>query len=278
VAWTPDGALLVADAGRRALLRVDGGAVTVLAGADWLEAPAGLAVAADGTVFVSDLAWHRIVVFAPGGVPRVLAGTGVSGFVDGATDVARFHQPVGLALDAAGTLYVADLSNHAVRAVAPDGTVRTVAGTGVAGYRDGSTEVAQFDSPRGVALAGPDVLYVADTQNDALRRVAGGSVATVAGGSGRGFVDGAALDSRLDRPYDVAWAAGVAFVADAYNHAVRRLAGGVLDTLAGGGQDGDLDGLGAAARFALPGGLAAREGFDLLVADPHAGRVRRIRP
>ena len=126
-------------------------------------------------------------------------------------------------MDAAGTLYVADTGNNAVRRIAPDGTVSTVAGDGTAGYRDGPGAQARFNGPVGVAVDAGGRVLVADTYNDRIRAIApDGAVVTLAGGAQSGAADGDAAGAQFNTPCGVAVdSAGTIYVADTGNGLIR---------------------------------------------------------
>ncbi|QBE66682.1 NHL repeat-containing protein [Pseudoduganella lutea] len=197
--------------------------------------PFGVATGPRGTVYVADGGdSNRIRAIAPDGTVATLAG-GREGYADGKGAAAMFHTPSAVALDHAGNLYVADTGNHAVRKVAPDGTVTTLAGNGQPGFADGQGAAARFDGPVGIAVDDAGNVFVADTYNDRIRRVApDGTVTTVAGGGRPGNVDGPALSARFDTPGGVAVSTdGTLFVADTGNHAVRRIdTAGTVSTVA----------------------------------------------
>lgn len=214
-------------------VRFDRAVVGVLARAGLAE-PFGVAVTADGAVVVSDGSAHRIGRATAEGRVVTLAGS-VRGFVDGPADQARFATPSAVAVAADGTMYVADTGNHAIRRVAPDGRVVTVAGTGAPGFVDGPGPRAALDGPIGVALDGRGRIVVADTYNDRIRVIeTDGSVRTLAGGDQPGLVDGPGADARFDMPCGVAVdAAGRILVADSGNGVIRQIApDGVVSTLA----------------------------------------------
>ena len=158
---------------------------------DGFADPYGVVVDDKGNVIVADGGNNnRIVVLAVDGARHVLAG-GEEGFRDGAGAQAAFNTPSGIALDRHGNLYVADTGNHAIRKITTNGTVTTLAGSGIAGSADGKGALAQFNGPVGVAVDAEGVVYVADTYNDRIRRIApDGTVSTLAGGSAPGFMDG----------------------------------------------------------------------------------------
>ena len=209
-------------------------------------------------------------VDAADGTIATIAGTGTAGYGHdgGAATAASLNNPVRLALDGAGNLYVADSGNHRVRRIdAADSTISTVAGTGDPGSAGdgGAATAAQLFAPYGLVVDGAGNLFIADTFNHRVRRVdaASGNIATAAGTGSAGFGGdgGAATAAQLDGPHDVAVdTAGNLYVADATNHRVRRVdaADGTIATVAGTGDQG-FGGDGAAATAAKldgPVGLA----------------------
>jgi hypothetical protein len=187
--------------------------------------PFGVAVAADGTIYVADAGdAQRIRRITPEGLVSSLAG-GKPGYAEGSGASARFSTPSGLAIDAAGVLYVADTGNNAVRRITPDGMVSTLAGGGLPGFHDGIGVNAQFNGPIGLAVDPRGRVIVADTYNDRIRAIEpDGTVSTIAGSGARGAMDGPALDAEFDTPCGVAVdAAGNIYVADTGSGAVRMI-------------------------------------------------------
>lgn len=242
---------------------------------DGFSDPYGLVVDDQGNVIVADGGdSNRIVVIAPSGARHVLAG-GAEGLRDGPGAQAAFHTPSGLALDRKGNLYVADTGNHAIRKVAADGSVTTLAGNGIAGTADGKGAQAQFNGPVGVAVDREGVVYVADTYNDRIRRIApDGMVTTLAGGQLPGFMDGQGATALFDTPTGIAVDKdGVVFVADARNHALRRIgADGAVTTIAMAPEQDRK------ALMRRPVALAATHDGYLYVATNAKGRVLQFTP
>ena len=203
--------------------------------------PFGVAVAADGSIYVADAGEaQRIRRIAPDGRVSTFAGGGL-GYANGAGSNARFNTPSALAIDAAGALYVADTGNHVIRRITPEGVVSTIAGDGVAGYRDGPAAGARFNGPVGVAIDGAGRVIVADTYNDRIRAIAAdGTVTTIAGSGRRGRADGAATAAEFDTPCAVALdSRGTVYVADTGNDALRRIdPDGSVSTVDAAGVDG----------------------------------------
>jgi sugar lactone lactonase YvrE len=142
-------------------------------------APNSLAFDAGGAIVIAEAfyehnfpGWPRIRRLAVDGMVTTVAGDGQRGYADGPAMQAQFHFPMGPSVDRSGNIYVADDFNHVIRVIRPHGVVLTLAGTGQPGYRDGPAEAAQFDHPLWTALAPDGTLYVADSGNNCIRRIA----------------------------------------------------------------------------------------------------------
>ncbi|HYC70143.1 MAG TPA: immunoglobulin domain-containing protein [Opitutaceae bacterium] len=247
--------------------------------------PEGIAIDAAGVLYVTDKMNFTIRRVTPDGVVTTLAGaTGVPGSADGPATEARFHVASAIAVDAAGNLYVAEWFNQTIRKISPAGVVTTLAGrAGESGSADGTGEEARFFQPFGLALDGAGNLFVADTINGTIRRVSpAGAVTTYAGRAGQsGITDGPVADARFNRPVGLAFdGTGNLFVADGGNATVRKITpAGVVSTVAGmPGVRGSADGLGSAARFHSPSGLAVDPAGNVLVVDDADNTVRKIAP
>jgi sugar lactone lactonase YvrE len=215
-----------------------------------------------------------------GGVSTV-AGLATLGSVDGIGGATRFNGPRGVALDAAGNVYVADYYNHTIRKISAGSVTTTLAGlAGNPGSADGTGSAARFNFPSGVAVDGGANVYVADLQNHTIRKITpAGVVTTLAGlAESSGSTDGTGSAARFKNPSGVTTnAAGNVYVADTNNHTIRKITpAGVVTTLAGSaGSSGSADGTGGAARFAFPQGVAT-DGSNIYVADNNNSTIRKI--
>jgi len=212
---------------RVAALAGDGldGVADGAAAASRFSDPFGTAVDAHGNVFVADGgSGNRIRRIGPDGLVATSTGS-KAGFADGPAASAAFDTPSSLAIDRLGNLYVADTGNNAIRKVAPDGSVSTLAGGGEPGYLDGVGRAARFDGPVGVAVDREGNVYVADTYNDRIRRIGkDGSVTTLAGSGTPGNLDATGTAAGFDTPTAIVVdKQGVLYVADTGNDAIRRI-------------------------------------------------------
>jgi DNA-binding beta-propeller fold protein YncE len=245
--------------------------------------PHGLAVDGKGNIYVSDRGNHAIRVVTANGDIRTLAGTGKEGNADGPGASASFRQPIAVAVDKSGSVYVADRDNHVIRLIDPSGKVGVLVGSGTKGFVNGPALSAQFNEPYGVALS-PDekTLYVADYLNHAIRAIdlATKQVTTLAGNGTSGFANGVADKAQFNQPYNVKVDAnGRLYVPDQNNHAIRRIdPDGTVSTLAGNGQSGFADGKPFDARFNNPTGLGIAADGTVYVADRNNHRIRAISP
>jgi sugar lactone lactonase YvrE len=237
------------------------------------------------------LAGIAVPAAASGAVPaptlQLLAGTGVPGYLgDGGPAVgAQLDQPMGVAVDAAGDVLMADLSNR-IRKIAPDGTITTVAGSGIAGFAGdgGPATDAQLNHPTGVIVDTEGGILIADQHNYRVRRVdPSGTITTVAGNGNPGFGQGdggPAVEGTLNLPTTLALdAQGGVLIAEMGERRIRRIdPDGTISTIAGDGGSGyDGDNKPATeASLTKPTGLAVTTAGDVLVADQGDQRVRRI--
>lgn len=243
--------------------------------------PRALILDAKGEVLVADSQNHRIRKLANNGYTSTLAGAqhGLMGpyFADGPGEQAQFNLPTAMALHPNGNIYIADTDNHRIRVMTPDGTVSTFVGTGVAGYANGNPAVAQFRRPQGIAIDQQGNIYVADTDNHSIRKItAAGSVTTLAGNGQSGFLNGKGEAARFHFPTALAIQKnGDLYLADTFNHSIRKITNGVVSTLAGDGKEGFLDGPGFQAQFRFPQGLAFDSQQNLYIADTGNHRIRK---
>ncbi|GAC1345219.1 MAG: hypothetical protein NVS2B9_00520 [Myxococcales bacterium] len=243
--------------------------------------PTSIAADAAGNLFVADTGNHTVRRIANDAAHTVttLAGTGAPGRGTGPGLRAALNRPTGIALGPDGTIFVADTGNHRIVRIArdPASTLTSWAG-GWAGRRDGPRALAQFRLPFGLAWAAGN-LFVADADNDAIRRIdARGNVTTVVGGTA-GLRNGPGAFARLHYPTGIAAGAGALWVVDSHNHAIRRVAldAAYTTTTVSGGDwmGGPEDGAANSARFMAAFGVAVM-GSNVLVADTGNSRIRAL--
>jgi outer membrane receptor protein involved in Fe transport/sugar lactone lactonase YvrE len=254
------------------------------------SAPAAIAIDRDGDLYTADAARHTLQRITPDNKVIAFAGQpDTPGPEDGVGAVARFREPAALTVRG-GNLWVADTGNSTIRAVSPAARVNTIAGAaGVHAHTDGAGAAARFDHPAGIVAAegaaGGIVLFVADTGNHVIRKIAPGPVVTTIAGKPRvaGALDDTGTQALFRSPAGIAatgtGADTVLYVADTGNHAIRKIitATGEVSTLAGAlGQQGGTDGIGAVARFRSPRGLLVDGAGDIYVADSGNSLIRVI--
>ena len=238
VAVDAAGNVYVADFYNNKIIKItDAGIVTTLAGSGLQGAtdgigtaasfnyPSGLAIDAAGNVYVADGRNYKIRKITPAGVVTTLAGSGSSGVTDGIGTAASFQDPSGIAVDATGNIYVADSSNQKIRKITPAGVVTTLAGSGSRGAIDGTGTAASFNNPTGVAVDAAGNVYVADSDNQKIRKInAAGVVTTLAGSGTAGAIDGTGTAASFNNPTGVAVdVTGNVYVADRFNNKIRKI-------------------------------------------------------
>lgn len=259
-----------------------------------LGMPAGVAVDGVGNVYFTELRWGRLRKVAPDGTITTLAGTGNPGYSGdgGPATAARLNQPQGVAVDAAGNVYVADTGNHRIRKVTPGGTIVTVAGAGTAGSsgNGGPATSALLNRPSDVAVDAAGNLLIADTSNHQIRKVTPGGTISRFAGLTVGFAGdgGTASSARFNAPNGVSVDPnGNVLVADTKNQRIRRITpAGIVSTVAGNGftspsGDGGFAGDGGAAtaaRLNNPADVVGDAAGNVYIADHGNSRVRRVTP
>ena len=307
IAVAPNGDLYIADSDNHAIRRVSfvTGVITTVVGTGnpgysgdgsaatscKLSFPEDVAVLANGDIYVADTGNHAIrKVIAATGTVTTIAGTGNPGSSGdgGPATAAKLNSPRGIAVAANGDVYIGDRSNSKVRKItALTGLITTYAGTGTAGYTgDGGLAVAaRLSTPQGLHLTSTGDLYVADSGNNVIRKIAAltGVITTIAGTGTAGFTGdgGPATSARLDSPEAVHLApTGDIYISDTGNHAVRRIlaATGILTTIAGTGAAGYAGDGGPAtlAQFNRPRGIAVASSGTYYVSDKNNHRIRKV--
>jgi trimeric autotransporter adhesin len=260
----------------------DGGVAT----AAQLRGPTGVAVDSAGNLYIADYGNKRIRKVTTAGIIRTVAGNGYWGR-DGDTGPAtamQLYNPTGVAVDSAGNLYIAELNGQRIRKVTTAGIISTAAGNGTGGYSGdgGPATAAKLNNPTGVAVDFAGNLYIAEYENNRIRKVTtAGRISTVAGNGTSGYSGdgGAAPAAQLHNPYSVAVdSAGNLYIADTTNNRIRKVTtAGIISTLAGGGTGGLGDG-GPATEAKLVGtyGVAIDSAGNLYISDLGNNRIRKV--
>ena len=243
--------------------------------------PYGVAADKAGNVYVADTSNSTVRKITSAGVVTTLAGmAGAVGSVDGMGSAARFDYPYAVAVDASGNVYVADTYNFTVRKITPAGVVTTLAGlAGNSGSADGTGNGARFSYLYGIAVDNGGNVYVTDNAYNTVRKITpAGVVTTLAGAPGlAGSADGTGNAARFYGPIGIATdSTNNLYVGDGNNHTIRKITPtGVVTTLAGVAvSSGIADGMGSAARFRTPAGIAMASSGTLYVADSYNHEIR----
>jgi hypothetical protein len=249
--------------------------------------PRGFAVMGDGSVLVVEAFGHRIRRVFPGGTITTVAGTGVAGYSGdgGPATNATLRLPHAVVALADGGFLIDDTNNYRIRRVYPDGVIRTVAGTGAKGFSGdgGPATQAKISAPRGISGASDGTFYIADSDNNRVRRVAANGVITTVAGTGvKGFSGdgGPAMQARLNGPFGVqVLAEGGFLISDTSNNRVRRVgADGVITSVAGNGAKGygGDGGQAVSAKLNAPHNSTQLPDGTILIADTTNHRVRAV--
>jgi hypothetical protein len=244
-----------------------------------------------GNIFIADNGNNCIRKITAAGVVSTYAGSSVAGYNDGVDTVALFNAPSGVCVDDSGNIYVADFQNQRIRKINTSGMVSTVAGSGIAGYNDGIGIAAQFNYPRGICIDASYNLYVGDSWNHRIRKISpGGNVTTYAGGgtaigvgSVGAYVDASDTSARFYTPCGVVVdGQGNVYVADAYNHRIRKIdTGAMVSTVVGSGptgvgQGGYANGPALSARLNVATELFVDSTGNIYIGDTFNNRVRKM--
>jgi len=240
------------------------------------RSPGGLCVDVKGNIYVADTDNHKIRKISVEGQVTTIAGK-ARGFQDGVGSAAKFNGPTGICVDKEGNLYVADLKNDKIRKISENGTVTTLAGT-TRGFSDGPVTSAQFNGPAGVTVDSNFNVYVADLNNDKIRKVSNtGTVSTLAG-STPGFMDGIGTAAQFNGPAGICIDNyGTCYIAELNNDRLRKLAlhSTCVSTLAG-SIEGFSDGIGPMAMFNGPVGISVDNQGNIFIADKLNHKIRKL--
>ena len=239
-----------------------------------LDRPTDMVRDSKGNLFIVASDIHQIRKLDKNGDLTIFAGS-TRGYTDAVGENAQFRNPVGITIDDSDNLFVTDTGNQRIRQITPDGTVSTIAGSGLRGYLDGAAADAKFNYPQGIAINSAGELFVADRSNHRIRKIVGSTVSTLTG-SRRGDSEGDMNYAYFNEPFYLAFdSSNNLYVSDRANHKIRKVsASGEVTTLAG-FKNGYRDAKSKKALFSYPLGLAVK-GNSLYIADNGNNRIRRL--
>ena len=257
----------------------DGGTAT----AAQMSYPYAVAVTSAGIKYIADQVNNRIRKVTAAGVISTIAGNGSVGNTGdgGAATAATFSNPTGVAVDAAGNVYVADYGNNRIRKISTTGIISNYAGSGI-GLDGGAATAADVYHPSGVAVDASGNVYIAETGNNRVRKVTtSGIISTIAGNGVVGYSGdgGAGTAAKLSSPVGVSTdASGNVYIADLGNHRIRKVTAGIISTVAGTGVAGFSGdgGLATAAAINTPYGMSVDASGNIFICDYNNFRVRKV--
>jgi sugar lactone lactonase YvrE len=249
--------------------------------------PLGVAVDAGGNIYFADNINQRIRKVAPNGIITTVAGNGTAGFGNdgGPATSAPLNGPTGIAVDAAGNIYISDWSNHRIRKVSTSGIISTIAGNGTQGYSGdgGAATSAELYNPCGIAIDALGNVYFADTGNQRIRKISTSGTITTVGGNGTAWFSGdggPATSAQIWNPLGLALdASGNIYFADNINQRIRKIStSGIITTVAGNGTAGfgSDGGPATSAPINAPYGVAIDAAGNLYIGDNSNNRIRQV--
>lgn len=237
------GDIFICDTGNHKIRKITpAGVVTTFAGsgvatsidgtgtAATFDSPAGITIDASGNLYVTDRS-RKIRKITPAGVVTSFAGSGTQGNIDGLGSAASFSVPGNMTIDASDNIYLVDLGNHNIRKITPTGLVTTIAGSGI-GNIDGIGTAASFSQPESIVMDVHENLYVCESGNSKIRKISPAGIVTSYAGSGTfGYLNGIGTSANFHWPVALAYDPnGIIYVADSYNHTVRKITDSALNT------------------------------------------------
>ncbi len=244
--------------------------------------PQGIVSDVIGNIFIADRLNNVIRKISVNGVVSTYAGTGQAGSFDGLAQQATFNEPWGITADTLGNLYIADTKSYKIRKIDTNGNVTTIAGTGIFGTTNGTTNVAKFGFTTGIAVTKDgSIIYACDYNTHVIRKIANGNVSNLAGTVYlSGANDGPGVSASFNHPYGIHLLNnGDLLVTDEWNNTLRKLTPlGYTSTFAGSGLMGSADGGSLISSFNYPWGVTSDTLGNIFILDGYNFTIRKINP
>jgi len=236
-----------------------------------------LAIDSDDNIFFADSFHQKIFKVTQNGNITTFAGSGTKGSTNATSDLAEFNQPMGVAIDSIGNVYVTDRLNNKIRKITPSGVVSTFAGSGTQGSADGTGDIAEFDWPVGIAIDSSDNIFVTD-KNKIRKITSSGVVSTFAGSATAWSTDGEGITASFNNPHFMTIDKDDnIFLADLGNNQIRKITPNAsVTTVAGLHSVGDIDGEALLSKFHQPYAIALDSRRNLYVSDFSNNKIRKI--
>ncbi len=282
--------LYVADAGNNCIRKITpNGKVTTLTGTNEpgfqngtlaearFRSPRSVAFDLEGNLIITEKNTIRKVELS-GSVSLIAGAPDSIGYIDATMGNARFGDIRGVVVDQFNYVYVADYSNHVIRKITTDLEVSTFAGQGIPGIVNGLPQDSKFNKPLGMSIANNGTIYLADQENNLIRKINNGGVVEIVAGSIYGYEDGVNVNAKFRQPTTVTSdGEGNIFVADAKNFRIRLIKNsGLVETIAGNGVKGYRDAIGEEAILGHISGIAVDSRGNIYIADQTNHCIRKL--
>ena len=239
--------------------------------------PIDIAIDANDTLYVTDYDNHKIRKISPSGDVTTYAGSDI-GNQGGDRLTAKFNNPYIIVINSLGDIFFSDVGNNTIKRISANGNVTDYAGSTTRGYADGNGTSAMFNTPMGLTIDSQNNIYVADNDNNKIRKIAPNQDVTTVTGSDRGYNDGSVSEAMFFSPIALCVDSDDnIYVLDFDNNSIRKIStSGNVSTLAGNGISGDETGAGNESLFNSPFGIMIHSNGEMIVSDYENHKLKKI--